>query len=836
MSRVPRPAKSTGNIRGQYRASTTTATKATTPTTPTRLRVPSTATKPRPISPTPRKKTEDVPEPPKEKLSLKEQIALKRAEVKKAQATQKVTGPLDVGPDSLPERPRKAEDETLDLGRLGVRETIDRARSSGNLVLSSRSLPCIPSCLFEIHLGVMPKPLDSVNEPEYPADDVSKRSRQSRQQTSWFEAQDLMVLKARNNEIVAIQPELSLFGGLKVLDLHSNQLNTLPESLVSLALLTMLDVSNNNLTEFPPSLFSLPALATLNAANNQLTSLPFARFNDPVDLSGSLSPDIFYQPDVTRSTEPLPSLRVLDVGYNKLTAATIDSAHLPRNVTRIILTRNPLGESRGLISALASLERLQEIIMDHALIRDESFLEPPANGFPNLQIFDLSETEVTEEAIRSYFANSPRSNSINFHVTTAPPSPGELRISVGKRVIKESWEIEAEQRYLKKKKSAINMNTQQNDTPVEKEPWELEAEQGLMTEGGRRRARAAAAAASTSATSVARTKAVSPTQSKPRIPSPKLVEKEQWEIEAEQGLLTEGGRRRLRAQQAASSARKSSPPSTNLSLANSSYYSASTLTLTLPASVPPTRAHARAFSMAMTPQSNRKTEDLLVPTPTLPLDVISRQDFAGKLQVLNLSNRRADPSFTFPSSAVLPSMQSSGGVLPHLSELILDGCALGDVVSISYESEDGGAPTVTKRNLLEIIADTFPSLTTLDLSYNSLTSDGLSPAVIERLLVPSNDNGRKGLKILRLRGNRLTSLEAFEQVAGHFRGNREVTDWCLEELDVRDNEISRLPSLMGLIPMDVFLVDGNVFRVPPRKVWEREGTKGLLSWLRGRIE
>jgi hypothetical protein len=26
------------------------------------------------------------------------------------------------------------------------------------------------------------------------------------------------------------------------------------------------------------------------------------------------------------------------------------------------------------------------------------------------------------------------------------------------------------------------------------------------------------------------------------------------------------------------------------------------------------------------------------------------------------------------------------------------------------------------------------------------------------------------------------------------------------------------------------------FRVPQRKVWEREGTRGLLAWLRGRIE
>lgn len=25
------------------------------------------------------------------------------------------------------------------------------------------------------------------------------------------------------------------------------------------------------------------------------------------------------------------------------------------------------------------------------------------------------------------------------------------------------------------------------------------------------------------------------------------------------------------------------------------------------------------------------------------------------------------------------------------------------------------------------------------------------------------------------------------------------------------------------------------FRVPPRRVWEREGTKGLLAWLRARV-
>lgn len=86
----------------------------------------------------------------------------------------------------------------------------------GNITLSSRSLPCIPSCLFEIHLGITPKPLDSVTEPEYPVDENPRRV--GNKQTSWFEAQDLVVLKARSNEIVAIQPELSLFGSLKVID------------------------------------------------------------------------------------------------------------------------------------------------------------------------------------------------------------------------------------------------------------------------------------------------------------------------------------------------------------------------------------------------------------------------------------------------------------------------------------------------------------------------------------------------------------------------------------------------------------------------------------------
>ena len=52
------------------------------------------------------------------------------------------------------------------------------------------------------------------------------------------------------------------------------------------------------------------------------------------------------------------------------------------------------------------------------------------------------------------------------------------------------------------------------------------------------------------------------------------------------------------------------------------------------------------------------------------------------------------------------------------------------------------------------------------------------------------------------------------------------------------------------MPLDVLLVEGNTFRVPPRRVWEKEGmwisvllprltrikgSKGLLKWLADRV-
>jgi hypothetical protein len=89
---------------------------------------------------------------------------------------------------------------------------------SGILNISARSLPCLPSALFEIHLGVTPEKLEGIEEPAIGKEATSTTPGGRDSGPSWYEAQDLQTLKAWNNEVSSIQPEISLFGSLKNID------------------------------------------------------------------------------------------------------------------------------------------------------------------------------------------------------------------------------------------------------------------------------------------------------------------------------------------------------------------------------------------------------------------------------------------------------------------------------------------------------------------------------------------------------------------------------------------------------------------------------------------
>ncbi|KAG6373337.1 hypothetical protein JVT61DRAFT_6480 [Boletus reticuloceps] len=720
---------------------------------------------------------------PKTPLSIKEAIALKRAEAKKTTARPVVGGSsgfdsfdtLEDAPDSSPTK--KEADENAGLGRWSVKEIIERARTTGvdasslllleslpdkismtgSINLVSRSLPCLPSALFEIHLGVKPDALKSVPQepPIGSSEAIGKRSGQ-RGGPAWFEAQDLQVLKAWNNEIVEIQHEISLFGSLKSVDLHQNKICALPVTFADLTALTSLDLSHNSLTSVPINIFTLPTLSILNLSHNALVALPFGE-----PFSGS-------------------SLR------SRMDTYSSGGFFGP------VITRAGNSDSSVLIRAFWGLSQLKELRLANADIGDDAF--PPtlltgdlSRSFSSLRILDLEETRASAEVVSLAFSGLKQ--SIVFDMTTDEPPEGTLRITVGKKVLKEAWEIEAERRVRHRSGKSLadggptprTTDRASREEPT-KEAWEIEVEQGLLTEGGRRRARAAAAAAATeSSVATVNTPSSQDTRS----------------------LVTGIGH-------------PSSPPPQGVSpstfnLSNPQYYHAASQTLTLPPSAPPPRLHTRSFSLATSALNAHPTSgktDIALPTPSLPIAVISSQSFAQTLKILILSNRKLDLPVSLPCCQ--PEMDA--GLIPTLEELVLDGCGFGDNVAVTRQVEGSATPIKSSEPFLPLLTRLFPKLRTLDVSYNALTSAALHKDVLIGLIMASTQDTacRTGLRHLRLRGNRITTLDGFQEVTEIFKGHRSVPDWKLEELDLRDNEISKLPPKLGLLSLDVFLVDGNV--------------------------
>jgi hypothetical protein len=168
-------------------------------------------------------------------LSLREAIAQKRAEARKqrrtiaAQEAQLGLDDMSNLQDAVPSF-EKSTDEPVEVGRWPLKEAIDRARRSGksrtallffslayyclntylihvqlphhydddyhfalpgNINLSTRSLMCLPSALFEIHLGITPAPLASA------AEEPRSSSASSHQSSSYYDTHDLEVLKGK---------------------------------------------------------------------------------------------------------------------------------------------------------------------------------------------------------------------------------------------------------------------------------------------------------------------------------------------------------------------------------------------------------------------------------------------------------------------------------------------------------------------------------------------------------------------------------------------------------------------------------------------------------------
>ena len=579
--------------------------------------------------------------------------------------------------------------------------------------------------------------------------------------------------------------------------------------------MTYIDLSHNSLASLPENFFALPDLATLKLSHNGLTLLPFGHPFEPANAQRlrQRKGNDFFSPEIRRADEPLPSLRVLEVSFNNLTAAGVDQP-IPARLVRFDLSSNPLGpDSRSLISRCSRLSNLKELLLQKADIDNNAFPDDlfsnAAPQYPRLQFLDLGETKVTETAIRSAFSST--SKVLDFEITDSAQEPpeGTVKVVVGKKVVKEAWEVEVERSIGRRRGRMAASEGRENETPgsktASKDPLEHEPP---LTEGQRRLAQARAAAY----TEEASRETVHPLPVVDEPSRKQVVVKAAWEVGTEVGL-TAGAQRLQRAKLAPQQTEVAvggrgesfeNPDAAQLpySLATSKYYVADEHTLTLPPSSAPTKSfmHARSFSVAhsMTPGS---VSDLVVPTPTLPLSyIVEHSPVAATLRVLKLDKRRLDRSFSLPLLASIP----EEGFLPRLEELSFESCGLGDTVSC-FEGDDSS--NRKSEPLLPLLARLFPSVLMLNLTHNSLTSHGLTTAHLSELLL------HKGtpLRQLELSSNRLADLEGFVGLAGMFKGNREVQRWRMETLDLRDNEIGKLPAELGLLPLDVFLVEGNTY-------------------------
>lgn len=549
--------------------------------------------------------------------------------------------------------------------------------------------------------------------------------------------------------------------------LQNNRLASLPDSFADLTSLISLDLSHNALISLPSHFFSLPSLSVLDISHNSFTSLPFNMPFDPATIapvSSQRSSGFLSAPEIVRATRPLPHLTSLDVSHNKIVSSAIHHDALPRDLKVFNLMCNPLGDIAELLASLSALTQLVALRLSGCDIDDTSF---PASllsstnrpTFLKLAVLDLGETRATQAAVST--ALSCLTQSIDFEASVIDERTvpiGTLAVAVGKRIVRETWEIEADRHVqrLRERRSAVNLK----DTPVSESP-------------------------------------------PPPLPQP--VEKEQWEIDAEQGLLSEGAQRRARAEAAVQHAPEdpgavvgpkttSATPDTTPVLGR--YWDPRTLTLTLP----PSTGRSPRYGAGVTTEA-------VLPRVTLPLALIMTQPFADTLRTVDLRGRRAEPGIVLPVS-----YDGSQPLLPRLESLNLEGCSMGDVVPGAEASDAGGT--------LGMLARLFPGLRNLELAYNNFTGAAMGRGVLEQLLFGDDSGGRAGLRRLVLCGNKIEELHGLRELAQVVFGNgNDVANtkavelrgkWTLEELDVRQNSIGVLPGELGLLPLGSLVVDGNL--------------------------
>lgn len=127
------------------------------------------------------------------------------------------------------------------------------------------------------------------------------------------------------------------------------------------------------------------------------------------------------------------------------------------------------------------------------------------------------------------------------------------------------------------------------------------------------------------------------------------------------------------------------------------------------------------------------------------------------------------------------------------------------------------SPITKEMDVLSTLHRIFPALGTLDLSYNVLTTlKGVGEMFLSPSLSPSDetgsgtrgDGGGGGLRVLRVRGNRIdeAALDELVRIGERIKLGEEdiVGRWSGVEIDLRENEIGKVRTLTtfsAIIPL-----------------------------------
>ena len=309
---------------------------------------------------------------------------------------------------------RRTESEETE-GSQAIARLIARARTSGALNLSNRSLTALPD-LFNLEQFPVEKFWESISLSKL---DASFNLLEDFPEYDCY--LELSSLSLRGNQIQNMR--LDRLPLLQSLDLQSNRLTQLEDSIGSLTRLRVLSLSDNQLEYLPESIGGCLSLQELHVNNNRLTSLP-----ESIGLLTGLKLLSITKNKVNHlplSTSRLQKLEILDVSKNKLSSLPDMSDLLSMtllNASENALTDLPslpingrlatiqIGYNRLSSISVDNLERSQHTLTELHLNNNGLLAVPPGIGVVSrLKVLDISNNNVVDlPASLGYISNLHR--------------------------------------------------------------------------------------------------------------------------------------------------------------------------------------------------------------------------------------------------------------------------------------------------------------------------------------------------------------------------------------------------------------------------------------------